>query len=293
MNPERQAWLELHFAVLCFGFTAILGSWISLNALYLVWWRTGLTTLSLILLLKGWKVLQTIPTRMKWQFSGIGIIVGLHWVAFYGAIKLSNASVTLICLATTSLFTAILEPMITSRRIQKIEILLGVLVIPGMMLIAHQIPDGFGWGMITGLVSAFLAALFSILNKQRITFADPKAITMLELGAAFVFLSLLIPFAGNMTENATLWPTKKDWLPLIILSLVCTTLAYILSLRALRHLSAFAANLTINLEPVYGILLAIILLNEHQTLTMGFYVGVGIILAAVLSYPFLKKRPME
>lgn len=293
MNPERQAWLELHFAVLCFGFTAILGSWISLTALHLVWWRTGLTTLSLILLMKGWKMIQAIPSRARWQFSGIGIIVGLHWVSFYGAIKLSNASVTLICMATTSLFTAILEPMITSRRIQKIEILLGAMVIPGMMLIAHQIPDGFGWGMITGLISAFLAALFSIFNKQRITIADPKAITMLELGAAFVFLSLLIPFAGLITESPTIWPAQKDWFPLITLSLVCTTLAYILSLRALRHLSAFAANLTINLEPVYGILLAIVLLKEHQTLTMGFYVGVGIILAAVLSYPFLKKRPIE
>jgi drug/metabolite transporter (DMT)-like permease len=290
MDPIRRAWLELHFAVLCFGFTAILGAWISLSALSLVWWRVGITSLSLILLLRGLGTLRRMPVRLVAQYAGIGIIVSLHWVAFYGAIKLANASIALVCMATTALFTAFLEPLIIGRRLLRMEVLLGLLMIPGMMLIVSHLEPGHGYGLLAGLAAAALAALFSILNKKMISRASELEITLLELGAAFGFLSLLLPILGLAGLPQAMKPAPGDWLPLLALALLCTTLAYVLALRALRHLSAFASNLTINLEPVYGILLAMLLLGEHRELHPRFYLGVVLILLAVLSYPWLRRR---
>lgn len=291
MDPVRRAWLELHFAVLCFGFTAILGTWISLPALSLVWWRVGLTSVSLILLLRGWGALGRMPARMLWQYAGIGVVVALHWVAFYGAIKLANASIALVCMATTALFTAFLEPLILGRRLLRVEVVLGLLMVPGMLLFVQNIGEGQWLGVVVGLVSALLAALFSILNKKMISKGSPLEITLLELGSAFGFLSVLLLIWWGTAEAApVIRPQPGDWIPLLVLSLVCTTLAYVLALRALRHLTAFASNLTINLEPVYGIALAILLLGEHRELSPGFYAGVVLILAAVLSYPWLRKR---
>jgi len=290
MYPVRRAWIELHFAVLCFGFTAILGHWISIPALSLVWWRVGITSLSLILLLRGFGTLRRMPARTAWQYAGIGVIVALHWVAFYGAVKLANASITLVCMATTSLFTAFLEPLIFRRAVRRVEVVLGLLMVPGILLVVRHIEPGHWAGVAAGLVSALLAALFSILNKKMISKASELEITLLELGSAFGFLSLLLPalWLGGMPQQV--WPAPSDWLPLLVLSLLCTTLAYVLALRALRHLTAFASNLTINLEPVYGIVLAILLLGEHRQLDPGFYLGVALILGAVLAYPLLTRR---
>lgn len=290
MDPVRRAWLELHFAVFCFGFTAILGAWISLSALSLVWWRVGITSLSLILLLRGFGSLPRMPRRLALKYAGIGIIVALHWVAFYGAIKLANASIALVCMATTALFTAFLEPWLLGRRRSRVEIFLGLLIIPGMMLIVSHLEPGHGYGLLAGLVSAALAALFSILNKKMISKASELEITLLELGSAFGFLGILLLALAVSGFPLSLRPAPGDWLPLLALALLCTTLAYVLALRALRHLTAFASNLTINLEPVYGIVLAILLLGEHRQLDPRFYLGVVLILAAVLAYPWLRRR---
>lgn len=290
MDPVRRAWLELHFAVFCFGFTAILGAWISLSALSLVWWRVGITSLSLILLLRGFGTLPRMPRRLALQYAGIGIVVALHWVAFYGAIKLANASIALVCMATTALFTAFLEPWLLGRQRSRVEVFLGLLIIPGMMLIVSHLESGHGYGLVAGLVSAALAALFSILNKKMISKATELEITLLELGSAFGFLGILLLVLTLAGFPVSLKPAPGDWLPLLALALVCTTLAYVLALRALRHLTAFASNLTINLEPVYGILLAMLLLGEHRELHPGFYMGVVLILAAVLVYPWMRRR---
>lgn len=290
MDPVRRAWLELHFAVLCFGFTAILGAWITLPALALVWWRVGITSLSLLVLLRGTPVWRRLPRLLLGQYAGIGVVVGLHWVAFYGAIKLANASIALVCMATTALFTAFLEPMITRRRLLGIEVALGLLMVPGMMLIVPHIEGGQWYGVGVGLASAFLAALFSILNKRMISRASELEITFIELVSAWGFLTLVLGIAALGGTPVAWIPAPSDWLWLLVLSLVCTTLAYVLALRALRHVSAFASNLTINLEPVYGILLAVLLLGEHRELAPGFYVGVVLILAAVLAYPALRRR---
>lgn len=290
LEPEKRAWLELHFAVLCFGFTAILGVWISLSALNLVWWRVLITSVSLIVLMKGARQVWLLPKRLILQYAGIGVLVALHWIAFYGAVKISNVSITLVCLATTSLFTAFLEPLIMKRPILRVEVLLGLLVIPGMMLVVSQIEASHWAGVAAGLASALFAAIFSILNKKLVTRAKPMEITLIELGSSFIFISMILWVMLLMGKDLNLKPTNMDWVHLLVLSLLCTTLAYILTLRALQHLSAFASNLTINLEPVYGIILAILLLGEHKELTISFYVGVMMILMAVISYPYLKKK---
>ncbi len=292
MDPIRKAYLELHFAVLLFGFTAILGDLISLNALGVVWWRVLLTSLSLAVWVRLGKRLRKMRWRTVFQYMGIGVLVALHWVTFFGAVKLANASIALIAMATTSLFSAFIEPFVIRRSIQGYEIIMGVLIIPGMMLIVSTIDFSLLYGLAVGLLSAFLVSLFTSLNKKMIGRTDELTITFLELGSAWLFLSLVIPVYYQMNPDVPfrLWPSSSDWFYLLALSLLCTTLAYVLALRALRHLSAFASNLTINLEPVYGMILAWLVLKENKELSEGFYLGGLLILVVVFSYPLLRKR---
>ena len=290
MDKIKGAYLELHIAVLLYGFTAILGDLIQLSAVMIVWWRVFITCISLLYFVRFGKKLKSIPRDKIFKFLGIGVIVALHWITFYGAIKLSNASVALICFASTSLFTSFLEPLILGRSIEKLQVLMGLMIIPGMWLIVNTVDVSMMNGIYVGLLSALLAAIFSTLNKRLIDDADSYSITFLELGSAWLFISALIPFLIWNGSEIQFIPKGTDWTYLLILALLCTTLAYILSLRALKHVSAFVANLTINLEPVYGILLAIVLLNDHKELSPKFYLGVILISAIVFSYPVLKKK---
>lgn len=292
LTAEKRAYLELHVAVLLFGLTAILGDLIQLTALVLVWWRVLLTSGSLVPFVRPRTLYRDLGGPLFWRFVGIGVLVALHWLTFYGAVKLSNASICLICFATTSFFTAFLEPLIVGRPFRWYEALLGILIIPGMVLIVRSVDPGMYWGIIVGLLSAFLAATFSTLNKKYLEDHAPTRITFLELSSAWGFLSivLLVFLLTGQDFGAFFPPTILDWGYLLVLVLLCTTLAYTLSLRALRYLSAFVANLTVNLEPVYGIILAWLLLNEQKELSPNFYLGVGIILVAVFSYPLLQRR---
>jgi len=289
MQPVQRAYFELHIAVFLFGFTAILGDLISLPALSLVWWRVALTCLSLLFFIRLNEIFRKIPRKHFWHFTGIGLIVALHWIAFYGSIKLANASIALICLATISFFTSLIEPAVMGYKVRAYELALGLLIIPGMWLIAGATEVGMQAGLWAGILSAFLASIFAVLNKKLIEKADSFSITFIELGSAWLFLSLLLPFVFFFQPDWKFVPQGLDWLYLLVLALLCTTLAYVLSLRALRHLSAFISNLTINLEPVYGILMAVFILKDNEELTPDFYLGGAIILLAVFSYPFLKK----
>ena len=222
---------------------------------------------------------------------GIGVLVALHWITFFGAIKYSNASITLIALATASFFTAFIEPLILKKPFSPIEMGLGLLIVPGMVLVVKNIDLSMHIGIYLGLISSLLAVIFSVLNKKYIDDVDPMTITFIELGSAWLFISCCLPFLFTYSEEPIFfWPTAMDLVYLLVLALACTTLAYILSLRALKHLSAFATNLTINLEPVYGIILAWLILNENQELDSGFYYGCLLIVSVVFAYPFLKKR---
>ncbi len=293
MNQTQKSYAALHLAVLLFGITAVLGKVIDLPAYNIVWWRVLITSFSLLFLVNVVKLYKTLPRRDIINFSLIGIVVALHWVTFYGAIKLSNASVCLVCMATASFFTSLLEPLILKQKFNKYEAGLGLLIIPGMLLIANNLSADLWIGIPVALLSAFLAALFSVYNKKYVERASTMQITYLELSSAWLFLTLTLPlyFWSDPTgaENFVP-PTGRDWLYMLILSLLCTTLAYYLALWALKELSAFASNLTVNLEPVYGILLAAVLLKENEELNTEFYLGTIIIILAVLVYPIVQRR---
>lgn len=290
MNSTKRAYLELHIAVLLFGFTAILGDLIQLSALALVWWRVFMTSLSFLVIVRPLKIFRSLPRRTLLAYMGIGALVGLHWIAFYGAIKLSNASIALVCMATTSFFTAIIEPLLLRQRFNWYELALGVLIIPGMALIVNGVHIPVASGLAVGLAAAFLAALFAILNKKLSGTLDEISVSFIELSSAWLFLSVVwLALSGTNFDNPEFWPSPGDWFYLIVLALLCTTLAYVLALRSLRYLSAFTSNLTVNLEPVYGIALAWLILREDKDLSGNFYWGVGIILLAILIHPLLKR----
>lgn len=280
----------MHFVVLLYGFTAILGDLIQLSAVVLVWWRVLITSISFLFFVKFGKEILKLPKQTILKFMGIGAIVGFHWICFYGSIKYANASIALVAMATTTFFTSLIEPILFKRKIRLFEIVLALLLIPGMMLVVTNLDLDMKVGLLIGLLSAFLAALFSILNKKYLNEASEFQISFLEMFGALIFLSMVIPLYFMFNESVAFMPSKSDWIYMIILCLLCTTLTYYLSLIALKHISAFESNLIINLEPVYGIGLAILILHENQELNTHFYYGVLIILLAVFTYPVLQKK---
>jgi drug/metabolite transporter (DMT)-like permease len=290
MDTTKRAYIELHIAVLLFGLTAILGNLIQLSAIVLVWWRVFLASLFFLMFTKAAAQIRLMPRRTFWKFVGIGCVVTLHWLAFYGSIKLANASVALICMATTSFQSALLEPLMTRKPIKWYEVAVGVIIIPAMAFIAGNLPSNMTTGLVVGMISAFLVVIFSILNKKSIDEADPLSISLLELGSSCLFLTFLLPIYFYFDKNAAFMPSAMDWIYLLVLAILCTNIGYLLATRSLKHLSAFATNLTVNLEPIYGIVLAVVILKENKDLPPSFYVGSTTILIAVLSYPFLKKR---
>ena len=291
MDEKLRAYLYLHFCVFLWGFTAVLGKLISLQALPLVWWRVLLCCATLWWLLPRAQ-LRGLSRRVFWQMLGIGALVGLHWLCFYGAIKLSNASIAVATMAVTSFFSALLEPLLLRKRVQWYELALGILILPGMALVVGNIELGMRAGFAVAVLAALLAALFSVLNKRLIDTASPPALVMsfVELFGGLVLCSLVLPFALAWSPELRIEPQGMDWLWMLILAWVCTLLPYYLTLLAMRYITAFATNLTINLEPVYGVVLAGLFFQEHKDLSPGFYIGVGIVLLAVFSHPFLTKR---
>ena len=289
MNSVRKAYIQIHIAIFFWGFTAILGDLISLSAMTLVWWRVLITTISLLFLIDVAALFRRLPPKILSKFAGIGVLIALHWITFFGAIKLANASIALICMATTSLFTSFLEPILVGRKFQWYELILSLMIIPGMWLIVDSTEVSMKMGIWVGLTSAFLVSLFSVFTKQLIDHANSYEISFLQIGSAWLFISLLMPFYLYFESNTAFLPIGLDWPYLVVLALVCTTFAYSLSLDAYNHLSAFAINLTVNLEPVYGIAMAWVLLNDRNELATDFYWGVLIILATVFSYPIFKK----
>ncbi len=290
MTNTQRAYLELHFAVFLFGFTAILGGLIHLTAIVLVWWRIFITCSAIIGYGNIFQRIKALPRGVVLRLVGIGVIVAVHWLAFFGAVKLANASVALVTFATTSFQSSLLEPLLTRKPIKWYEVMLGVVIVPAMAFVVGSLPASMNLGLWAGLASATLAVIFSILNKQMIEKADPLSITFLNLSGGWILLSLIMPFYLIMDTTAHFMPAGWDWAYLFLLALLCTNLGYMLSIRALRYLSAFASNLTINLEPVYGIILAWLILKENKQMSSTFYIGASLIIVSVLSYPFLKNR---
>ena len=291
MTEARKAFLQIHFCVVLWGFTAILGKLISLPALPLVWWRLVIVVAALALVPRVWRGWRAMPGKLRLSYAGIGALVALHWLTFYGSIKLSNASVGVTCIALGTVFVALLEPWLARSRFSKRELALGLLVLPGVVLVVGGVPSGMHDGIIVGTISAVLVAIFGALNKRLVEHGDPLTVTAIELGAGAVVLTVLAPLMPTLfpalAGDLLVLPGARDAWLLLTLALACTLLPFTLSLMSLRHMSAFAQQLAVNLEPVYAIFLAIILLGEQRELSGQFYLGVAVILAAVFIHPLL------
>ena len=289
MASTSRAHLQLHFCVLLWGFTAILGKLITLTALQLVWWRMLIVTLALLLLPKVWRELRAMSRRHLLAYAGIGVLVALHWLTFYSAVKLANASVAATCIALAPVFLSLIEPWVVGRRFEPRELLLGAAVVPGVALVVGGVPADMRLGIAVGVLSAVFCAAFGALNKRMVDRSGPLTVTCLELGAGTLFLTLVTAFWH--AEGSFVLPGLHDTALLLILALVCTLLPFALAMAVLRQLSAYTVQLATNLEPVYAIVLAVILLGEQHQLDAWFYAGVAIILGAVFAHPLLIRRP--
>lgn len=289
MNPRRRALLEIHSCVVLWGFTAILGKLITLPALQLVWWRMLLVSAALACVPRVWRAVARIPPRLCLAFAGIGCVVAVHWLTFYGSVKLANASVAATTMALAPVVTALIEPALTGARFERHNLLLGIAVIPGVALVVGGIPGDMHLGFWLGVVSAALAAVFTVLNKRYLGTHDALAVTGLELGAGFVLVAALAPLMAPAGQVFVL-PSVADGIWLLVLAGLCTLVPYAVSLGTLRHLSSFTVQLAINLEPVYAIAAAVLFLGEARELGLLFYVGVAIVLAAVFGHGWLQMR---
>ena len=272
----KQALIKLHISVFLAGFTGVLGKLILLNEGLLVWYRIMLTVVSLFIILSWKKRITQLAPSVIWKLMGIGSLIALHWVFFYASIRLANVSIGLICFASVGLFTAILEPIMSHRKINFIEVGLGLVSLVGILLIFH-FDTRYRLGIIFGLVSSILAALFSVINKNNVEVAPPQTLMLYELSGGLLLLTLLMPLYLQFSPTTLIFPTLSDWGWLLVLSWLCTVLAMNLMLQSLKKVSAFTQSLTLNLEPVYGVFLAFFIFHENKELQPSFFLGLACI----------------
>jgi drug/metabolite transporter (DMT)-like permease len=287
-KTKLKNYLHLHFLVFIWGFTAILGALIHLNAIPLVWYRMLFAVLFILLyfLLKKKSLIVDIKGLIKFLISGI--IIALHWTFFFLAIKISNVSVALVSLSTGAFFTSLIEPLFFRRRINPIELIFGLLVISGLYII-FNVESQYTLGIIYGLIAAFLSALFTVLNGLYIKQYKAEVLSVYQLFFGVLFITLyILTTTGFSFENFSL--TYSDIVYLLILSSICTAYAFIVSVKIMEHLTPFTVMLTINLEPVYGIILAVIIFGKEEKMSPQFYIGAVIILITVLINGLIKNR---
>ena len=295
MPATPKDYLHLHFLVLIWGFTAILGRLVSIPAVELVFFRTLLAFPLLAVLCVLRRKPLRLDRRVAFQMLLTGVVIALHWILFFAAARVATVSVCLAGMATGSLWTSLLEPLLQRRPARMLEIGLGLLAMAGLYVVFHfEFNHALGLGM--AVASAALSALFSVINARFATAYDAQVVTFYEMLGAFAGTALLLPvfaafFYGGQPVN--LAPTATDWLWILLLAWVCTVYAYSAAVWLLRKFSPFAINLTVNLEPVYGIVLAVVVFGEREQMTTGFYLGTLLILLAVLLYPLLNRRPKK
>lgn len=277
----KKAFLQLHLAVFLAGFTGILGNLITLNEGMIVWYRLLLTAATMWILFGLLKKLQKIPLIDVLKISGVGFIAAMHWVTFYGSIKYSNVSVALVCFSSIGFFTALFEPLILKKRINKVELLLGLVTLSGIYIIFH-FDSQYKTGIIVGIISAILASLFPIFNREFLKRINVETMLTWQQTGGLLVLSVLLPFYLKKFPTETFIPSLENFGWLLVLSWFCSVIAFQLSANALKRLSAFTVNLTYNLEPVYGIILAFMVYKENQFLSKWFFVGFAIIAAALI-----------
>lgn len=290
--------LHLHFVILIWGFTAVLGLLISIPVVETVFYRTLLASVALGVLLVVRRRNFNLGKNQIFQILGTGAMIAAHWILFFGAARVSNVSVCLAGMATCSLWTSLLDPLMSKRKIQIYEVVLGLMVIVGLYVI-FRFEFDYALGLTMAILSAMLGSVFTIINSKLTNYHNPYMITFYEMAGACISIAFFFPFySAFMTEDNMLHllPNSSDWMYLLILSLVCTVYAYSASVELMKHITAFAMNLSTNMEPIYGIVLAVIIFGEKEKMTPAFYAGTGIILLSVLAYPvinhYLRRRRM-
>jgi drug/metabolite transporter (DMT)-like permease len=291
-NPARIEYLNknlliLHFTVFIWGFTSILGALISVSAVQLVWFRVLIALVSLFFYFKFRRTDFKISRQTFLKLFFTGALVGGHWILFFASIKLSTVPVTLVCLSSMTLFTAILEPIFNKKRISKLEIVAGLLIILGIYLI-FKFESHYTKGIITGLLSALLASTFSIINSKQVKQIEPAVISFFELMGALFWCSLYLLFTGGFNKSMILKPSDIGYL--LLLGTICTSLAYVAGVSVMRELSAFRVALITNLEPVYGILMSFVFFGDMNKMTAGFWAGAVIILSTIFLFPVAQTR---
>jgi len=289
---KLRSFFQLHISVFLFGFTAILGDIIRLPLVSLVWWRVLLSIIILALILDPRKLFTNIDRRLWLRHMLIGLMVSIHWLAFYGSIKISNASIVLIAMSTTSFMTALIEPLIIrSSKWRSFDLIISLLVIPAMILIYYNASEVQQTGLWIGIFASFIGAVFSILNKIWIVKEKEMEVTFIQLGTVTVSITALMLIMGLVgVQNVLVLPSGIDWFYLFVFTAICTVLAYFLYLRAMHWLSAFDVSFAFNMEPVYGLIMAVFILKDHHEISLKIYLGMAFILVLVIVHTFLKSR---
>ncbi|MDH6313675.1 drug/metabolite transporter (DMT)-like permease [Parabacteroides sp. PFB2-10] len=284
-TKDQSIFIKLHLSILLAGFTGLFGRLITLNEGLLVFYRMLFAALLLYPILRLTKTWVRVRGKEMWKIAATGCLLGLHWVFFFGSIKLANISIGVICFSLTSFFTALLEPLLLRRRFSWRELALSLLTVCGIALI-FQFDTRYRTGILFGVASAALAALFTITNKKVAVRHASSTMLFYEMVGGCLMLVCLMPFYLHFSPVASLFPGTTDLLWLFILALFCTIGLYMLQIEALKSISAFTVNLSYNLEPIYSIILAMLFFGEARELTLPFYAGLGLIFLSV----FLQSR---
>lgn len=298
MNKEKQAIVYMHIATFLFGMTAILGKLISLNEFNMVWHRMALASVVFMLVPSFWKKIKIVPNKTIGIYLLNGIVVALHWLTFYGSIKVNNsASLTLACFGSVSIFAAFIEPLVFKVRVKKSEIALGLIVLVGLVFIAKANPDdtfslssNYVQAIILALISAFLAVVFTVVNKRFIADYSPSVLTWAQMLGGTIFLSIIMPFIVSTGVSFVFIPSAIDTFWMIVLVVLCTNIAFSMEMKALKNMSAFASTIILNLEPVYGIIVAIFVFKENENLNAWFYAGAVVVIASIFIHAFYEKK---
>lgn len=287
----KKAFAQINIAVLLWGFTGILGKAISLSAPVLVWYRMSLAAVIIFFILTIRKEWHPIRKNDIFKLIGIGILFAIHWVAFYASVKLANASIAMVCLATASVFTAVLDPLFNGRKFNKIEIVLSLMAVAGVFVIyilqpvttaAEYKMENFELGLLLGIAASVISAIFTVFNKPLAEKYPARPLVFCEMASGLGFLTLLAPVYLVYFPEERLSPAGWDYLWIFLLAYCCTVWAQSLAMAALKKLSAFTVTLSVNLEPVYGIILAFLIFKENTQLGYGFYLGMCLIFISLI-----------
>ena len=287
-NDKLLNYLHLHFIVFIWGFTAVLGALISVEAIPLVWYRMILASGFIFLFIKFRNIDLRFSFRILFSFFVGGLLIALHWMAFFGAIKVSNVSVTLAIMSTGAFFASFLEPLYFRRKIIGYEVFFGLLVVVGLYII-FKVEGEYFWGIILALTSSFLGALFSVINGGFAKRYNASAISFYELLFGMICITIYLLVSGSF-DTSFFQLSVDDWMYLLILASICTAYAFIASIHVMRWISPYTVMLTINLEPVYGIILALLVLGDSENMSPQFYYGAAIILITVVANGIIKMQ---